>query len=83
MQLPEPQWRRLLAAAVHEAKTTANFRTLDALLAEFTVEHFDDLVQLVFRRQMGEAVLLLKKRYPGSIERQEKIEEELRGGLDQ
>jgi hypothetical protein len=86
MDIPEPVWRNefvgALAAALAESQAGTQGRAqlrLNALIQEHLVDHFDALVQAIVRKDWNEATAILRKRYPGSLERQQIIESALRG----
>jgi hypothetical protein len=82
MELAEPKWRADILAAVKRAKATRNFRHLEYLLDAHMSLHFDMLVQAIVRERLDEALVVLKSKYPGSVERQVQIEDALRGATE-
>jgi hypothetical protein len=82
MQLAEPRWRSRLAQLLGHAKKTGDLRALESAIQEHLHDNFDNLVQAIVRKRVDEAVAILKKRYPGSLERQLQIEAALRGTME-
>ena len=82
MELPEPVWRTELLAALQLAKTTRDFRQLEMLVQNHTADSFDTLVQAIVRGRCNGAVAVLRKQYPGSVERQFQIDHLMRAASD-
>jgi hypothetical protein len=82
MDIPEPRWRVELKAAVGSflvnrpgADHTKAWEAVNA----YTEDHFDQLVQAIARGELYQARAILKKHYPGSLERQDQIDQAMRG----
>jgi len=84
MTLEEPPWRLQLRHALEQNLFPINpeRQHLLGLVERYTCEYFDQLVQAVYRGDLNQAQAILVKHYPGSMARQEAIEQELRGPLD-
>jgi len=86
MDIPEPKWRVELYETVRRSaerpQCGATRRHLLQLLETYTTDHFDALVQAIARKDLNDALAILQKRYPGSLERQQIIEAALRGELE-
>lgn len=83
MSLTEPKWRVAFRYAIEAARRGNNWRELEQAYEQWCVDGFDALVQALCRGRLHEAMDILNKRYPGSVERQRAIEASLRGRLDQ
>jgi hypothetical protein len=85
MDIPEPVWRDQLRQQIKArtaSVTLTSERTILRLVDEYLADYFDQLVQAIVRSDLPTARALLKKHYPGSVERQLQIEQMLRGSLD-
>jgi len=81
--IPEPAWRSKLYGKVESfVKDPWQYR-LAEVLDEYLRDGFDPLVQAIARGRLDEARAILHKHYPGSLERQEAIEQAMRGPLDE
>jgi len=84
MSLEEPIWRRQLHEAAQAAVPAGGtgYVALMRLVERYLSDGFDPLVQAIARGDLASARAILMRHYPGSLERQQAIEQMLRGELD-